>query len=301
MNLQYEYDLVSGNWTDIKLTNIKNNDQKESNQTIGSICKGNLYIRDLGYITPTYLKAVMGEIAFYLNRLPGQANLYMPDKKPIDWASIHNKFNKTGIMAMDMDVLVYKKEQIACRLVIERVSESEYKKRLKNAINSAKSRGVGISKTHKIRCHYNTFITNVDKKTLPTEAIRRTYYLRWQVELVFKTWKSFFEINKIKKVKKERLECQLLGKLLWILLNWRLFQACNLHIHRETTAKGVSVLKFFKRCLAFSQTLRMVALKRMDIWYWLQYVFLPLVENTACEAPTGKTTHYQWVNSFLIR
>jgi len=30
-------------------------------------------------------------------------------------------------------------------------------------------------------------------------VVRKTYYLRWQIELVFKTWKSFFHIDKIKK------------------------------------------------------------------------------------------------------
>ena len=167
MGLQYEYDLVSGNWKDIKLTNVKSNDQNESNQTIGSISKGNLYIRDLGYVTPTYLKAVIGEKAFFLNRLPSQVNLYALDETPVDWAGIHRKFNKTGMRAMDMDVLVYQKDQLACRLVIERVPDEEYNKRLKKATDTAKSKGVGVSKAHKARCRYNTFITNVDKDVLP--------------------------------------------------------------------------------------------------------------------------------------
>lgn len=258
-----------------------------------------MHIRDLGYITPVYLNAIVKKEAYFLNRLPPQVNLYNLKKEPLDWASIDRKFNKTGSDSLEIEVLVYKKEQLGCRLVIERINDDEYKKRLKHAVNSAKSRGVGLSEKHRIRCRYNSFITNVDKKILPVEKIRKTYYLRWQIELVFKTWKSFFEINEVKKVKKERLECQLLAKLLWILLNWRLFQTCNQHIQKKSPEKGVSTIKFFKRCLSFSHSLRLVILRQMTLTKWLKNIFLPLIENTGCEARNKEITHYKILKTFL--
>lgn len=299
MNIQYEYDLISGNWEYIELTNCKRNDQQDSKETIDSISKGDLHIRDLGYITPTYLKAIIQKEAYFLNRMPSQVNVYSVEKKLIDWKGINGKFNKTGINTLEMKVLIYEKHNLPCRLIIERVDDNEYKRRLKHADKSAKNRNVGLSERHKMRCRYNTFITNVDKEALPVEKIKKTYYLRWQIELVFKTWKSFFEIDKVKKVKKERMECQLLAKLLWILLNWRLFNTCNRYVQKQTPSEGVSALKFFKRCFSFSQTLRQVILKQLTMSQWLKNVFLPLIENTACEAPWKKQTHYQTLNSFL--
>ena len=300
MNLQYEYDLISGKWEYIELTNIKRNDQKDSRETAGSIFKGGLYIRDLGYVTPVYLKTIIKKEAYFLNRIHSQANIYTLEGKPVDFAGIDRRFKKTGVTSMDIDVTVYEKTPVACRLVIERVSDNEYQKRLKNAQKSAKARNVGLSNRHKTRCRYNTFITNAGRKALPMEKIRKTYYLRWQIELVFKTWKSFLEINKVKKVKKERMECQLLAKLLWILLNWSLFNTCNRHVQKETPGEGISVLKFFKRCIGFSYTLREVVLKRIDIAKWLYHVFLPMIDNTACEASKGKQTHYQVIRELLM-
>lgn len=298
MNLQYEYDLVSGNWITLELTSAKRNDQQDSKQTIGSIDKGGLYVRDLGYVTPTYLKAIIQMEASFLNRMPPQVNIYTLDKKQISWKNIARKFSKTGASTLDMDVLIYEKDLIESRLIIEPVTNTEYRKRLTHAHNSARRHGVGISKEHKIRCRYNSFITNVDRTILPVERIRKTYYLRWQIELVFKTWKSFFEIHKIKKVKTERMECQLLAKLIWVLLNWRLFQSCNHQLHTQTPDKGVSLLKFFKRCISFSQSLRSVILHRMNFSKWLREIFLPLIDNTLCEAPNEKLTHYQILNAF---
>jgi len=293
MNLQFEYDLINGGWESFELTKATRNDQTDSKEGIGGIAKGNLYIRDLGYVTPTYLRAVIEGKAYFLNRAPSQANIYTQKKELIDWGKIHKKFNKTGANILEEDVLIYQKELLSCRMIVEAVSDDEYKKRLEKAKKAAKSMGVGVSNQHKVKCRYNIFITNIDKEILSAEKIRKAYYLRWQIELVFKTWKSFFEIDKIKNVKKDRMECQLLAKLLWILLNWHLFQTCNRYVREKDPKKGVSVLKFFKRCLSFTGTLRLVVLQRLDIDTWLKDIFLPLIENTECEPPKMKKTHYQ--------
>jgi IS4 transposase len=297
MNLQYEFDLISGKWKVLDLVTTKINDQLDSRNTIDSICQGELYIRDLGYITPIYLKAVIEKQAYFLNRMPPQAVLHTLNNESIRWENIKRKFEKTGANALDMDILLYEREPVKCRLVIEPVAETEYKRRLKAAHQSAKKHGVGITYEHKIRCRYNAFITNVSRKILPLEKIRKIYYLRWQIELVFKTWKSTFEIHKIKKVKTDRMECQLLAKLLWVLLNWRLFQCSNQHVKKYSPKTGVSLIKFFKRCGQYSHSLRLVILRRINLKNWLNRTFLPLIENTKCEPPVNKQTHYQILHS----
>ena len=295
MCIQYEYDVLGGNWKNIALSSIRENDQKNSNESIKDIVAGELYIRDLGYITPSYLKAVSQQEASFLNRLPAQAAVYEKGKR-IDWSRIHKKFDQLGVTTLDIEVTVYEKERLPCRLIIERVPDSIYKRRLMQACAMVKKHKLkGLTQQRKTRCRYNTYITNVSQQVLPANKIKQVYYLRWQIELVFKTWKSFLQIDKVKKVKKERLECQLLARLLWVLLNWRLLQSCNRHIQKDNPATGVSVLKFFKRCLAFSTTLRLVVMGKMPIRTWLIKVFLPLIENTNCEAPTGKYTHYQTI------
>ena len=54
------------------MTKELRNDQKDYTETIGSIRKGDLHVRDLGYIRPTCHSAVVGKEAFFLNRLPPQ-------------------------------------------------------------------------------------------------------------------------------------------------------------------------------------------------------------------------------------
>ena len=276
----------------LKFTSIKVNDQKNSNQCVGHVVPGELYIRDLGYVTPTYLKALQQEGARFLNRLPYQVSVYASDRL-MDWEHIHGTFEKTGTGILDLDVKLYEKEQLPCRLIIERVPGNVYRQRVKQAEANAKKHGTGLSRHRRLRCQYNTFITNAHREALPVEMVRKVYSLRWQIELVFKTWKSLLNINKTKKVSKERLECQLLAKLLWVLLNWRLLQSCNHQVHKQQPASGVSILKFFKRCVTFSPTLRQVVLGKASLVHWIERIFLPLVIDTACQPPTRKTTHYE--------
>ena len=95
---------------------------------------------------------------------------------------------------------------------------------------------------------------------------------------------------------KERMECQLLGKLVWVLLNWQLFKTCNNYLRTVKSETGMSTIKFGKRCLKFSESLRKLILKALSIENWLLQEFLPLMDNAFCEAPKGKVTHYQTLN-----
>ena len=66
----------------------------------------------------------------------------------------------------------------------------------------------------------NLFVTNVEAEKCDAEAIYELYTLRWQVELIFKTWKSVMQLHKIQAMNAVRLECVILVKLLWVMLNW---------------------------------------------------------------------------------
>jgi hypothetical protein len=93
------------------------------------------------------------------------------------------------------------------------------------------------------------------------------------------------------------MECQLLGKLVWVLLNWHLFKTCNAYLRTVKAQTGMSVIKFFKRCQKFSESLRKLVLKNLSIENWLLDEFLPLMDNAFCDAPKGKTTHYHTLKS----
>jgi len=114
IKLQYEYDLVSSSWLSLEMTKGLRNDQKDSTEIVESITKGDLHIRDLGYITSTYLSAVVEKEAFFLSRLPPQCVVFIKPGKPIDWKKTDTYFKKYALTKLELDVMIYEKNKIPC-------------------------------------------------------------------------------------------------------------------------------------------------------------------------------------------
>jgi len=85
----------------------------------------------------------------------------------------------------------------------------------------------------------------VPQEVLNARNIHKAYTLRWQIELIFKIWKSIGGIHKIKKMKIARFESYLYAKLLWLIVNWQIVWKINIFIHKAS-GKILSLFKAFK-------------------------------------------------------
>lgn len=61
--------------------------------------------------------------------------------KPPDWKKTDTNFKKHALTSLEVEELIYEKNEIPCRLLIEPVSNIEYCRRLKKAVEKIKSRG----------------------------------------------------------------------------------------------------------------------------------------------------------------
>jgi IS4 transposase len=97
------------------------------------------------------------------------------------------------------------------------VAEKRLKKYEIKEKNQSKNKSVLYrnSDFKKELAHYNIFITNAPEALLKTSQIYPFYRLRWQIELLFKIWKSVFEINKIGKMSIARFEYSMESSLLF--------------------------------------------------------------------------------------
>ncbi len=61
---------------------------------------------------------------------------------------------------------------------------------------------------------YHWYVTNVTKDVLGPADVAETYRLRWQVELLYKEWKSLFRLDEIPSGKKATARCLILASLI---------------------------------------------------------------------------------------
>ncbi|MBD2813007.1 transposase, partial [Xenorhabdus sp. Vera] len=91
--------------------------------------------------------------------------------------------------------------------------------RRKDRAYKEKKKNITFSDRTKKLQGINVYIKNIPSEYVSKEAIYDFYSPRWQIEIIFKTWKSIFRIHSNTNVKKERLECHIYGKLIALLLS----------------------------------------------------------------------------------
>ncbi|MDJ1506976.1 transposase, partial [Xanthocytophaga agilis] len=104
---------------------------------------------------------------------------------------------------------------------------------------------------------YNIFITNVPPILLSVGQVRSLYRLRWQIELLFKAWKSIFQIDQVKPMQLYRFQCLLWGALILVLMFMPLICFFKHHFWQEKQRevsewKMLLWLKTHIRLLVFS-------------------------------------------------
>lgn len=250
VRIQFEYDLLNGNITALSLGAFNEQDATDSIATIETTAAGDLIIRDLAYMSLDVLKKIIENYAFYLCR--PSTNVTMFELKAgeyvkINFAKLVNYMKKHKISYMEKEVYYGRTDRLKTRLIIHLLPAAELAKRLRKANQNSKKKGRGdLSKEYKSRAALNLFITNASKEQIPTEKVWSIYRLRWQIELMFKIWKSICEIAEVKKVTEYRLECYIYSKLIFIVLSWKMIWAVAKNMYL-IAGKALSFFKAYKK------------------------------------------------------
>ena len=300
MNIQYSFDIKHGNWEVLELAKATENDLAYSKRTLDHIHGGELYIRDLGYVSHAYLMKIEKEKAFFVNRLHPTWNPILCDTgKGINWISLYEKLQRTRSTHLETLVTIGTgKNAFNCRLIAATVPEDVWAERIRKAQIRAKSVGYQLTDEYKQRCRFSLYLTNTSEEILKTADIVQLYRLRWQIELVFKTWKSILNIHKVKAVKKERFECHLIAKFIWILINWKAFRCVDAFIRQQSSDYACSMWKFFKQAKKYGNTLRMTITGELPFTDWCKS-FLFNIKSLLIEPKKGKKAGFIIVNDIF--
>lgn len=221
--IQYEYDARSGKILDLNVTDGIRNDSTDANQTKGNILKGDLVLRDLGYFNLSVLTGFADQGAFFVSRLNTSILVFDAETtEKISFKELYDQMQKQHQSRIEKQVFVGKVKKERMRLIVDIVPEKVYEERVRKVNKNNKEKGWTTSEEYKSRCRFNLFVTNVPTENLSVDDTILLYRLRWQIELMFKNWKSVCKIDKIKPMKYERFACLLFAKLILIVLKMKI-------------------------------------------------------------------------------
>jgi hypothetical protein len=263
VHIQFEFDILNGQVHDLTVTDALQQDMPNARQTISAVEKGSLIIRDLGYFSVWVLEQIHKQEAFYITRTkPRMHFTHALNSQNIDFNAVYRHMKRAKLSHMELPVVIGE-EKLPSRLIVEMLPEREIEKRLAKAGREAQKKGRGLSDEYKSRARLNLFITNVPFEWIATTQVRKVYQIRWQIELRFKAWKSFYNIDATKKMQRHRFECYLYSTLLLLMINLEI--ATNFFaIIWNHTSKPLSLLKFYKTTFQYSALLRRAIMERGD-------------------------------------
>ena len=242
--VQTVYEYISGRLEFFKITRGTIPDQKYSAQIPTLVKAGELVIFDRGYFRVKTLSEIDTQGAYFLTRLVTSVNLFDSLDNPI---YLQNLLGAHSGNTLEIPI-VFKNSSVKlpCRLICLRVPEqvSEQRRRKLNA--EAKKQGTTPSAKTMALCDWTLIITNTPEKLIPIEKALQFYALRWQIELIFKQFKSVLAIHHSNTSNHLRLLCEIYGKLIAATLLAQSHAIINNKLWNSSNQE-VSFDKFFKR------------------------------------------------------
>jgi Transposase DDE domain len=187
MKLQTEFDLRRGALTHIEIEPGRSPDGASSRQQAMPPV-GGLRITDLGYFCVAVFAAIVAAQAHFLSRLQFGTKVMLRNGLGIDllkWLP-----QRTGHY-VDVEILLGASERLPCRLVAWRLPEEQANRRRQKLCKDLRDKGKPEPSAERLAwCDWTILITSLSTAQLtPPEAVI-LYRARWQIELLFKRWKS---------------------------------------------------------------------------------------------------------------
>lgn len=186
--LQTELDLRSGALSHIEIEAGNSPDSATTRQKVERPA-GSLRITDLGYFCIAVFSALMSAGAHFLSRLQFRTGVLLCNDERVDdlpyWLS-----RQKGPF-VDVSILLGNTEQLPCRLLAWRLPEEQANRRRQKLKRESQSKyGKQPGAARLAWCDWTILVTSVPPDLLSPQEAVILYRSRWQVELLFKRWKS---------------------------------------------------------------------------------------------------------------
>lgn len=173
-----------------------------------SLPHGALHIGDLGFFDLSRFAQWSQAGVDWISRYKVGTTLYRPSGEPFDVLALLAGRGKT----LSLSVLVGRQQRVCAHLVAQRVSETVYQQRFHRLRQRASRKQHTLSARQILLAGWTIYLTSVSD--LSFEQVHTLYRARWQIEGLFKRWKSLAHLAHSPTTDPCRQACERFAKLL---------------------------------------------------------------------------------------
>lgn len=246
LKLQVRLDYSSGQLDGPALQTGRTHD-RQSPYTYADEPVGSLVLYDLGYFNLDDMQARHQRGQYVVSRYKQGIVVCDLDGTRL---SLLAELGTAADFALDRRVLVGARHQIPMRLLAVRVPQEVAEQRRHRLYEYARKKQTELrSETLKLT-NWTLVLTNAPQQVLSLTEVLTLLHVRWQVELLFKLWKSYVRVDEWRSRNVHRILCELYAKLAGVVILQWIFML-DWHKHADMSLfKAAHVVQKFALALS---------------------------------------------------
>lgn len=223
VKLSVRWNMCDGQLQTVSLSDgITHDTQSPAHQN--PVRAGSLQIKDLGYFNLDTFEKIDQQGAYWLTRYKIGTTVLDEAGQAVDLVTW---LPQNVGQRLDIRIHLGQEKRLPCRLVAERVPPEIVQQRHQRIRETARQNQTVPSQRALILAQWTIYLTNVPDTLLNTEEVFIMGRYRWQIELLFKLWKSDLQIDDWHTTNPYRILCEFYGKLIAaIVTHWFLLLGC---------------------------------------------------------------------------
>ena len=234
VKLVFEAEVTSGLLTDVSLLAGLDND-KAAEVASNPVPVGALLLEDMGFLSGTRLQHYINAGVYVVTPIPAWSAVFADNGRRLD---LVKELRKAKGWRYERRVLILHEHKVAVRLLAVRVADDECRRRQQRVRREAHKRGRPVSQKKLDLCEWDILVTNAPPELLGVAEAGAVRRVRWQIELVFKVFKSEGRIDETRSQQRWRVLCELYAKLLAMVVQQWLLLAAGYQLLRHSARRA---------------------------------------------------------------
>jgi hypothetical protein len=233
VKLLLAYDYGAGQIQPLELLSAKRSDQGLTERVAEHLGRGELGLWDKGFYKAAAFRRVIERGAYFVTPWSQSVSVYLCNQQQqrleaLDLAAALKSSTEKCVEWNAVELGQTEESRLGpLRLIAYRLGEEQVNRRRAHLREKCRTHGRLPTEQALELAGWLILMTNAPVNLLPTSAVSFLYRVRWQVELIFKQFKSVLRLDVLVSKNPARVQCEIWGRLLMALLTFVWYQHLN--------------------------------------------------------------------------